>query len=74
MDILWPQMVAMAVLGVTLLTISVLRFHKALDQARSASAVHTESSSASFCGVCLLLHGSPLPHREHVVWPCPEHI
>jgi ABC-2 type transport system permease protein len=31
MDILWPQMVAMAVLGVTLLTISVLRFHKALD-------------------------------------------
>jgi ABC-2 type transport system permease protein len=31
MDILWPQMVAMGVLGVTLLTISVLRFHKALD-------------------------------------------
>ena len=31
MDILWPQMVAMAALGMTLLTISVLRFHKALD-------------------------------------------
>jgi ABC-2 type transport system permease protein len=31
MDVLWPQMVAMAALGVTLLTISVLRFHKALD-------------------------------------------
>jgi drug efflux transport system permease protein len=31
MDILWPQMAAMAVLGLTLLTISVLRFHKALD-------------------------------------------
>ncbi len=31
MDILWPQMAAMAVLGVSLLTISVLRFHKALD-------------------------------------------
>jgi hypothetical protein len=31
MDILWPQMAAMAVLGVTLLTVSVLRFHKALD-------------------------------------------
>ncbi len=31
MDILWPQMVAMAALGVSLLTIAVLRFHKALD-------------------------------------------
>ena len=31
MDILWPQMAAMAALGITLLTISVLRFHKALD-------------------------------------------
>jgi ABC-2 type transport system permease protein len=31
MDILWPQMTAMAVLGVTLLTVSVFRFHKALD-------------------------------------------
>jgi len=31
MDILWPQMAAMAVLGVALLTTSVLRFHKALD-------------------------------------------
>lgn len=31
MNILWPQMLAMAGLGVTLLTISVLRFHKALD-------------------------------------------
>jgi ABC-2 type transport system permease protein len=30
-DILWPQMVAMAILGVSLLTVSVLRFHKALD-------------------------------------------
>jgi ABC-2 type transport system permease protein len=31
MDILWPQMAAMAVLGVALLTAAVLRFHKALD-------------------------------------------
>jgi ABC-2 type transport system permease protein len=31
MDILWPQMVAMAGLGVALLTTAVLRFHKALD-------------------------------------------
>ncbi len=31
MDVLWPQMAAMAVLGVALLTTSVLRFHKALD-------------------------------------------
>lgn len=30
-DILWPQMLAMAVLGTTLLTAAVLRFHKALD-------------------------------------------
>ncbi len=30
-DILWPQMVAMAGLGVGLLTVAVLRFHKALD-------------------------------------------
>ena len=28
---LWPQMLAMAVLGTTLLTISVLRFRKSLD-------------------------------------------
>jgi ABC-2 type transport system permease protein len=31
MEILWPQMAAMAVLGVTLLTGAILRFHKALD-------------------------------------------
>jgi ABC-2 type transport system permease protein len=31
MDILWPQMTAMAGLGVALLTAAVLRFHKALD-------------------------------------------
>ncbi len=31
MEILWPQMLAMAVLGFSLLTIAVLRFHKALD-------------------------------------------
>jgi ABC-2 type transport system permease protein len=30
-DLLWPQFVGMAVLGVTLLTVSVFRFHKALD-------------------------------------------
>ena len=30
-DILWPQMAAMLALGVTLLTVSVFRFHKALD-------------------------------------------
>jgi ABC-2 type transport system permease protein len=31
MDILWPQMAAMAALGISLLTLAVLRFHKALD-------------------------------------------
>jgi ABC-2 type transport system permease protein len=31
MEILWPQMAAMAGLGLSLLTIAVLRFHKALD-------------------------------------------
>jgi ABC-2 type transport system permease protein len=31
MEILWPQMTAMAGLGVGLLTIAILRFHKALD-------------------------------------------
>jgi ABC-2 type transport system permease protein len=31
MEILWPQMFAMAALGIGLLTIAVLRFHKALD-------------------------------------------
>ena len=31
MDILWPQMAAMGGLGIVLLTLSVLRFHKALD-------------------------------------------
>jgi ABC-2 type transport system permease protein len=31
MDILWPQMAAMAGLGAALLTVSILRFHKALD-------------------------------------------
>lgn len=31
MDILWPQMLAMAALGIGLLSIAVLRFHKALD-------------------------------------------
>jgi ABC-2 type transport system permease protein len=31
MDLLWPQMAAMAGLGVALLTVSILRFHKALD-------------------------------------------
>ena len=31
MDVLWPQMAGMAVLGFGLLTLSVFRFHKALD-------------------------------------------
>ncbi len=31
MEILWPQMLAMAGLGISLLTVAVLRFHKALD-------------------------------------------
>ena len=31
LDILWPQMAAMAGLGVALLTTAILRFHKALD-------------------------------------------
>ncbi len=31
MEILWPQMLAMAALGITLLVIAILRFHKALD-------------------------------------------
>jgi ABC-2 type transport system permease protein len=31
MEILWPQMLAMAALGISLLMIAILRFHKALD-------------------------------------------
>ncbi len=31
MDILWPQMAAMAAMGVSLLAFAILRFHKALD-------------------------------------------
>jgi len=31
MEILWPQMLAMAALGISLLSVAVLRFHKALD-------------------------------------------
>jgi ABC-2 type transport system permease protein len=31
MEILWPEMTAMAGLGFSLLAIAVLRFHKALD-------------------------------------------
>jgi len=31
MEILWPQLLAMTALGISLLTIAVLRFHKALD-------------------------------------------
>lgn len=31
LDILWPQLLAMAVLGISLLGVAVLRFHKALD-------------------------------------------
>ena len=30
-DVLWPQFVGMAIIGVTLLTVSVLRFHKSLE-------------------------------------------
>jgi ABC-2 type transport system permease protein len=31
MEILWPEMAAMACLGVAMLTMAILRFHKALD-------------------------------------------
>lgn len=31
MEVLWPQMAAMAALGVGLLTVAILRFHKSLD-------------------------------------------
>jgi len=31
LNVLWPQMAAMAVLGTALLTVSVLRFRKSLD-------------------------------------------
>lgn len=31
MEILWPQMVAMAALGTSLLLVAILRFHKAVD-------------------------------------------
>ena len=31
LEVLWPQLLAMVAIGVTLLTISVFRFHKALD-------------------------------------------
>ena len=30
-DVLWPQMAAMAVIGVVMLAVSILRFHKSLD-------------------------------------------
>jgi ABC-2 type transport system permease protein len=30
-DVLWPQMAAMAAIGILMLTISILRFHKSLD-------------------------------------------
>jgi ABC-2 type transport system permease protein len=30
-SVLWPQLVALAILGSTILTLSVLRFHKRLD-------------------------------------------
>jgi ABC-2 type transport system permease protein len=31
LDVLWPQMIAMAILGATTLTLATLRFHKTLD-------------------------------------------
>jgi ABC-2 type transport system permease protein len=31
MEILWPQMAAMAGMAISLLTIAIFRFHKALD-------------------------------------------
>ena len=31
LDVLWPQLVALAVLATVLLTVSILRFRKALD-------------------------------------------
>jgi ABC-2 type transport system permease protein len=31
LSVLWPQMLALTALGVTLLGLSVLRFHKSLD-------------------------------------------
>jgi ABC-2 type transport system permease protein len=31
LDVLWPQMAALAAIGIVLLTVSVLRFRKALD-------------------------------------------
>jgi ABC-2 type transport system permease protein len=31
MDVLWPQLLAMAVFGVAILTFSAMRFHKRLD-------------------------------------------
>lgn len=31
LDVLWPQMVAMAAIGIFMLTVSVLRFHKSLE-------------------------------------------
>jgi ABC-2 type transport system permease protein len=31
LDVLWPQMAAMAAIGIFMLTISVLRFHKSLE-------------------------------------------
>ena len=31
LNVLWPQMLALAVLGVGLLGLSILRFHKSLD-------------------------------------------
>lgn len=31
LDVLWPQMAAMAAIGIAMLTVSILRFHKSLD-------------------------------------------
>ncbi len=31
MDVLWPQMAAMAGIGLSVLIVAILRFHKALD-------------------------------------------
>jgi len=47
MDVLWPQMLAMGALGVALLTMSVLRFHKALDEIALTSLHVTRGNSCA---------------------------
>jgi len=53
MDILWPQMAAMAGLGFSLLTLAILRFHKALDYAAFRWPFDTRTRPSRGFSACL---------------------